>query len=609
MVLLKVIANQRQLSIMLALITVTIYAQSIPFDFLNFDDNFYILLNPYIQEGISWSSIKWAWSPFGNDFDPYYMPLTWTSFLLDGQIFGINAAGFHLTNLLLHVANVLLVFYIVNNMTGRLWGSAIVAFLFAIHPQHVEAVVWIAERKEVLSAFFGLLALACYSQYVCQPVNRLRQHRFHDRHYLLTFLFFFLSVLTKPTMVTLPFLLLLLDWWPLNRLNKKSLPGLIIEKVPFLLLSAFLVIIILSSVGIDENHAIIASENLPLSQRISNVFIIYIGYLENTFLPLNMPGWYPYPLDALPNWKIYGAAGILIGITLIASLLSRKQPYLLMGWLWFIGLIFPAASVGVYAHGDVLLGDRWTYLPHIGLFISITWYLSFAVTKWPKLKSSATYLMVIIFILLSITSWQQMKKWSDSESYWLHILEADNNSHFPNFMLGTHYRDLDKIDAAIEYFIKAQNNLPTEGYYNLALGNAYLRKGMVEEAWAYFDKVLASPTAEYLTLRRIGIQNLIYERYNQANSFFYKMLEHKDLVTSNDKNYYIDTHFFIGVSLSMSGDEKKALKHFKEFLDYTHNNSEFQCKKSLIIMSDLIDLGVRRENLNTSFQLLTQLCK
>lgn len=410
-------------------------------------------------------------------------------------------------------------------------------------------------------------------------------------------------------MVTLPFLLLLLDWWPLNRFNKKSLPGLIIEKVPFLLLSAFLVIIILSSVGIDDNHAIIASENLPLSQRIGNVFIIYIGYLENTFLPLNMPGWYPYPMDALPNWKIFGAAGILIGITLVASLLSRKQPYLLMGWLWFIGLIFPAASVGVYAHGDVILADRWTYLPHIGLFISITWYLLFAVDKWPKLKSSAIYLTVIILILLSVTSWQQMKKWSDSESYWLHILEADNNSHFPNFMLGTHYRDIDKIDAAIERFIKAQNNLPTEEYYNTALGNAYLRKGQEEEAWAYFDKVLASPTAEYLILRRIGIQNLIYERYNQANSFFYKMLEHNDLVTSNDKMYYIDTHFFIGVSLSMSGDEENALNHFIEFLDYTHNNSGLQCKKSLIIMSDLIDLGVRRENLNTSFQLLTQLCK
>ena len=594
---------------MLALITVSIYAQSIQFDFLNFDDNFYILLNPYIQEGISWSSIKWAWYPFGNDFDPYYMPLTWTSFLLDGQIFGINAAGFHLTNLLLHVANVLLVFYIVNSMTGRLWGSAIVAFFFAIHPQHVEAVVWIAERKEVLSAFFGLLALACYSQYVRKTISSLKQHRFHNRHYLLTFLFFFLSVLSKPTMVTLPFLLLLLDWWPLNRFNKKSLPGLIIEKVPFLLLSAFLVIIILSSVGIDDNHAIIASENLPLSQRIGNVFIIYIGYLENTFLPLNMPGWYPYPMDALPNWKIFGAAGILIGITLVASLLSRKQPYLLMGWLWFIGLIFPAASVGVYAHGDVILADRWTYLPHIGLFISITWYLLFAVDKWPKLKSSAIYLTVIILILLSVTSWQQMKKWSDSESYWLHILEADNNSHFPNFMLGTHYRDIDKIDAAIERFIKAQNNLPTEEYYNTALGNAYLRKGQEEEAWAYFDKVLASPTAEYLILRRIGIQNLIYERYNQANSFFYKMLEHNDLVTSNDKMYYIDTHFFIGVSLSMSGDEENALNHFIEFLDYTHNNSGLQCKKSLIIMSDLIDLGVRRENLNTSFQLLTQLCK
>jgi len=216
--------------------------------------------------------------------------------------------------------------------------------------------------------------------------------------------------------------------------------------------------------------------------------------------------------------------------------------------------------------------------------------------------------MVIIVILLSVTSWQQMKKWSDSESYWLHILEADNNSHFPNFMLGTHYRDLDKIDAAIERFIKAQNNLPTEEYYNTALGNAYLRKGQEEEAWAYFDKVLASPTAEYLILRRIGIQNLIYERHNQANSFFYKMLEHKDLVTSNDINYF-DTHFFIGVSLSMSGDEKNALNHFTEFLDYTHNNSELQCKKSLIIMSDLIDFGVRRENLNTSFQLLTKLCK
>jgi hypothetical protein len=607
--LLKVIANQRHFPYVLALLTVAIYAQSVQFDFLNFDDNWYITLNPYIEQGINWSSIKWAWSPFGNDYDPYYMPLTWVSFLFDAQIFGINPAGFHLTNILLHLANTLLVFYILNRMTTRYWESAAVATLFAIHPQHVEAVVWIAERKEVLSAFFGLLALACYANYFHQKHLSSWQKRFINRYYLLTFFFFFMSLLTKPTMVTLPCLLLLMDWWPLNRLKKESLGTLIIEKIPFLLLSALLALIILPSLGTEEAHVIITSQTIPLEQRISNVFLIYVCYLENTFLPLNMPGWYPYPLDALPNWKISSAAGILICITLVAILLARKQPYLLMGWAWFIGLLLPAASVGVYANGDVFIADRWTYLPHIGLFISIIWYLSYCVDKWPRSRPGMTVLIVMSLLLLSATSWHQMKEWSDSETFWLHIAEADDDLHFPHFMLGIYYRDIGKVDESIEHFYKAHKDLPTEPYYITEIGNAYFQKGQEEKGWKYYDQILSLSHIDNSLLTRVGAFYTVQKRLEPAKMFFYKILEKPHHSTLKYDPFYHQAYFYLGNIFAMLGDNDEALNYFTKYLDYTHNNSELQCRKSLIIMSDLIDIGIPRENLNSSFLLLTKLCK
>jgi tetratricopeptide (TPR) repeat protein len=606
--LLKVIANQRHFPYFLALLTVAVYAQSVHFDFLNFDDNFYITLNPYIEQGINWSSIQWAWSPFGNDYDPYYMPLTWVSFLLDAQIFGVNPAGFHFTNMLLHLANTLLVLYILNKMTGRYWESAAVATLFAIHPQHVEAVVWIAERKEVLSALFGLLALACYANYFQQHLSSWKK-RLANRYYLLTFLFFFLSLLTKPTMVTLPCLLLLIDWWPLNRLKKESLATLIIEKIPFLLLSALLALIILPSLGTEEAHAIITSQTIPLEQRIGNVFLIYVCYLENTFLPLNMPGWYPYPLDALPNWKIYSAAGILISITLITSLLSRKQPYLLMGWAWFIGLLLPAASVGVYANGDVFIADRWTYLPHIGLFISIIWYLSYCIQKWPRYRSGMTVLIVISLLLLSATSWHQMKNWSDSETFWLHIVEADKDLHFPHFMLGTYYRDIGKVDESLEHFYKAHNDLPTEPYYSTEIGNAYFAKGQEDKAWKYYDQVLSLPNVDNSFLTRVGVFYTIQKRLDSAKTFFYKILEKPHLITSKYDPFYHQAHFYLGNIFAMSGDNDEALNYFTEYVDNINDNREAQCAKALILMSGLMEYGLSNDDLDRPFKLLTQLCK
>ena len=607
---LKVIADQRHFPYVLALLTVAIYAQSVQFDFLNFDDNFYILLNPHIEQGITWSSIKWAWSPFGNDYDPYYMPLTWVSFLFDAQIFGINPAGFHFTNMLLHLANTLLVFYILNRMTTRYWESAAVATLFAIHPQHVEAVVWIAERKEVLSAFFGLLALACYANYFHQKHLSSWQKRFINRYYLLTFFFFFMSLLTKPTMVTLPCLLLLMDWWPLNRLKKESLGTLIIEKIPFLLLSALLaLIIILPSLGTEEAHAIITSQTIPLERRISNVFLIYVCYLENTFLPLNMPGWYPYPLDALPNWKIYSAAGILICITLVAILLARKQPYLLMGWAWFIGLLLPAASVGVYANGDVFIADRWTYLPHIGLFISIIWYLSYCVDKWPKFRSGMTVLIVMSLLLLSATSWHQMKEWSDSETFWLHIVEADDDLHFPHFMLGTYYRDIGKVDESMEHFYKAHMDLPTEPYYITEIGNAYFQKGQEEKGWKYYDQILSLSHVDNSLLTRVGAFYTIQKRLEPAKMFFYKILEKPHHSTSKYDPFYHQAYFYLGNIFAMLGDDNEALNYFTKYVDNITDNREAQCAKALILMSELMKYRLSNDDLDRPFKLLTQLCK
>ena len=584
-----------------------VYLQSLGFDFLNLDDNVYITLNPNMEKGISWEGIKWAWAPFGNFFDPYFMPLAWLSLLLDAQLFGVVPFGFHLTNMLLHLGNTLLVLYILVTATGRYRESFLIACLFAIHPQHTEAVAWIAERKEVLSAFLGLAAIAFYVNYAkAVTTNRIVFISF-DKYYLLAFLCYFLSMLAKPTMVTLPCLLLLMDWWPLGRLGLRTTVAMVAEKLPYILLSVFLIPVMLHSLDTEEVEIIATSLDLPLMQRVINTFVIYTTYIVDSFLPLEMPGWYPYPMQALPLWQTLLAPLALLAFTLFAIFRIKTHPYILMGWCWFIGVLLPAASVGVYANGDVFTADRWVYLPHIGFFIMLIWPLVSLEQNNSRFTRPLMLLIssfVVVFIFLSF---HQIQYWQDSESYWKRVLEKDETMHFPNYMLGTHYRDTGQPEKAIRHFRKSYDVLPEEGFYILELGNYHVSRHEPELAWDYYDRLLETENVRDEFLVGLGFASMLQGRLEQAPPYFDKVLKrYSEPPESNP--YYYQSYLYLAIIQMNMDDTETARELFKNYIREEPDMLKPRCRNAVYLTMEMTRMGMPYDDIRASLGVIEEIC-
>ena len=366
----------------LVIITVVVFAQTLSFDFINLDDNHYVTANKNVHKGLSTESVKWA---FTTDHGGLYIPMTWLSLMLDYELFGLNPGGFHLTNLLLHIANTLLLFTVLRKMTGTLWRSACVAALFAIHPLHVESVVWVTERKDVLSSFFMMLMLLAYVDYVRRP---------HVFNYILTLVLFFLGLLAKPMLVTLPFALLLLDYWPLARLDIKVLrpdgdmpqqkasenrlyfknQALIwIEKIPMLALSALFVFLAFKATAPYNTR--LSFDLLPFKTRLANALFAYATYIRKMVWPNDLAVFYPHPGDELSLGIIVVAGLLLSGITVFTLLVARRMRFAPVGWFWFLGTLVPV--IGLTQTGLQGMADRFTYIPLIGLFIVIVWSAEF----------------------------------------------------------------------------------------------------------------------------------------------------------------------------------------------------------------------------------------
>ena len=356
--------SQKGLAIFLLItVVVLVYAPVKDYPFINYDDNLYVTEVSQVQQGLGWDSVMWAMTTMEAAF---WHPLTWLSHIADYQLFGLNPAGHHLTNLLFHLANVVPLFWVLHRMTGALWPSAMVAALFALHPLNVESVAWVAERKNVLSTLFWLLTLLAYVGYVKKP---------GWQRYLGMMGIFVLGLMAKPMLVTLPCVLLLLDYWPLERLGKTSkefwerLPKLAAEKLPL-----FIPVVAVSVVAIEAQSqagALSAWEGLPLGTRVANAVLAYGLYLKKMVWPMDLAVFYPHPGSSLEAGPVALAALLLVGLSLGLWWQGRKSPYLVVGWLWYLGTLIPVS--GLIQVGGHAMADRYAYVPLMGLFIILVW--------------------------------------------------------------------------------------------------------------------------------------------------------------------------------------------------------------------------------------------
>ena len=497
------------INVFLILVTLAAFCQVINNGFIDYDDDVYITANRHIRNGITVEGLRWA---FTSGHAANWHPLTWISHMLDIQFFGLKPQWHHLTNLLFHIANVLLLFFVLNRMTNALWQSAFVAALFALHPLHVESVAWIAERKDVLSSFFWMLTLAAYGYYAGNP--RLK-------YYLAVIAFFALGLMAKPMVVTLPFVLLLLDYWPLGRFGKSNsaqaiqaevispafsrkrkgktgkhtpkitvelekppthefqwalVRPLILEKIPLFALT----IISCAATYIAQNRggAVVPIEIYTLDIRVANALVSYFIYITKSILPDNLAVYYPHP-GMWPVWQILGAVLFLGAVTFAVIRMAQRSPYLPVGWLWFTGTLVPV--IGIVQVGGQALADRYTYIPSIGLFIMAAWGIPeiFRKRRYAKeaVTASATLCLLMLFILTS----RQVGYWRDSVTLFDHALSVTkkngpmlNNRGNALHSLGNHTRAIEDFDRAVEInplFAAAFNG---RGLARKSMGN-YLR--------------------------------------------------------------------------------------------------------------------------------------
>ena len=496
----------------LSVVTFAVYYQVHSFEFVNYDDPDYLYNNPNIQAGITPHSIKWA---FTTGYAANWHPLTWLSHILDRQLFGPDPAGHHVMNLVFHIANTLLLFLVLKQMTDALWQSAFVAALFALHPLHVESVAWVAERKDVLSTFFWMLTMVAYVRYVRHPgVVR----------YLLTLLTFALGLMAKPMLVTLPFVLLLLDYWPLERIplrqknkqengcsRRRIFYRLTLEKLPFFALSA--VSSVVTFLVQRSSGAVRTTQFLPFDLRTFNALVSYISYIAKMFYPSRLAVLYPHPGTKLPLWQPSLSFLALAGATAVIIYTARRRRYLAVGWLWYLGTLVPV--IGLVQVGVQAMADRYTYLPSIGIFVMVAWGAAelFNGLRLRKIVPAAS--AGIILAALLVCTHLQLHYWRDSFALCGRALQITKDNYTMHNNYGNALRDKGRFDEATIHFKEALRINPryVKAYVNL--GMVYFHEDEIMQAVASWNQVLR------LEPDNIGVlNNLAWLRATQENPEF-----------------------------------------------------------------------------------------
>jgi tetratricopeptide (TPR) repeat protein len=570
------------ISLFLIISTAAVYAPIRHHDFINYDDISYVKHNTHVHAGMTSDSIEWAFSVTKDDERAYWHPLTWLSHMLDCQIFGVQPGYHHLSNLLYHLINILLLFLVFTRMTGEIWKSAFVAALFALHPLNVDSVAWIAERKNLLSTTFWFFTMLAYIYYArCPSVRR----------YLLVLAGMTAGLLAKPMLVTLPCVLFLMDFWPLNRTKfswqrqtadnrcpKASLSQLITEKIPLLILSA--ISTALSVVSLEYQNQFVTHDTIPMWLRFENAIVSCIQYISKIIWPQNMAIFYPFP-NAIPLWQVLGATFLIIVIFCIVFMIARKAPFLTVGWLWFTGTLVPV--IGIIQGGRwPAIADRWTYVPAIGLFIIFSWGGAALFEKISKKPAPKIIFVSLILIFLIMVSSVQIKYWENSITLFSHAIEVTKDNGLAHYNLGEALGEAGGIDQAIPHYYTALKIEPENVFAHVNLANALVQKGKPDEAVNHFNIALKLNPQEdkaYVGLGNVfaGKNNL-----NKAVEYTLKALE------INPKNEVASDN--LGKIMLQQGNVADAFLYFKKTLEIEPNNESAKTNlKQLAIIQKRID--------------------
>jgi tetratricopeptide (TPR) repeat protein len=568
------------------------YGRILGNEFVNYDDNLYITENSHVKSGINAATIKWAMTDVHTG---HWHPLAMLSHALDWSLFKDNAGGHHLVNLLLHIGNTLLLFFLLNKITNNLWPSAFAAALFALHPLRVESVAWAAERKDVLSMFFGLWTLYAYAFYVAKP---------QVSKYILCLVLFALGLMAKAMLVTLPFVLLLLDFWPLKRWEKEpikdisaatpavnpqikkkakkrklivgkalreikpfrpSIGFLVVEKAPFFILIAL-------SIGMTfyaAQSVRTISSALSLTTRIINMFVSYAAYIGKIFWPVDLAVFYPYQ-HVLPFWQFLGALLILLLISAVVILYIRKLPFLFVGWFWYLGTLIPV--IGLVQVGPQALADRYTYLPSIGIGIMLAWGIPCLLPSEKMRKIILIPAAAIVLVVLSVLTWRQCGYWKNSITLYNYTLQVTDNNALAHYNLGIALQNQGNVEKAIPHFKLALNIDPSYDSAHYNLGVALQNQGNIEEAFKHFlETVRINPHSPDAHNRMGTILAINYKKYDQAIYHFRQALQ---IDQSNP-----DTHVNLAIALANQGELKEAIEHFRTAI-YLNPNDE-QARQAL----------------------------
>ncbi|HEX8818136.1 MAG TPA: tetratricopeptide repeat protein [Terriglobales bacterium] len=451
-----------------------LYSPVFHYPFINYDDDFYVTQNPHVQAGVSWDTAEWAVTSYDA---ANWHPVTWFSHAVDYQLFGDRAGWHHATNLFIHVLNVVLLFQLLLIVTGRFGPSLLVAALFALHPLNVESVAWVAERKSLLSMFFLLVTIGAYGWYARKP---------GWKRYLLVAVLFSMGLMSKPMVITLPFVLLLMDYWPLERMesgrpNRGCQWRLVAEKIPLLMLSAASAILTLGAQ--QSGGAMRSTMKISLGVRLENALVAYVTYIGKMLWPARLALFYPHPGDTVKGWQLILAALLLIGVSAFAYFFRSKR-YLVTGWLWFLGTLVPV--IGLVQVGDAAMADRYAYLPLIGLFIMIVWGLADLAERFKLNPAWQTAPAAVAVIALAFTTHIQLRYWSSSYEVWKHTLAVTKDNLLAHRNFASALSAMGRVDEAYEHF-KAESELnPHDMYSQFAVGVYLYGHGHLPEALSQF---------------------------------------------------------------------------------------------------------------------------
>jgi tetratricopeptide (TPR) repeat protein len=579
--------------VLLFALVFVVFGRTATFGFLNFDDDRCVYANRTVSKGIDLHNAGWAFTHSVND---NWVPLTTLSHMLDCQIFGLQPGAHHLVNVAIHAIAVVLLFLLLRRMTGKLWPSAFVAAVFAVHPLRVESVAWIAERKDVLSGVFFMLTLLAYIRY-CENKTWKR--------YVLTLASFAAGLLAKPMLVTVPMILLLLDWWPLGRLRTNGLRRCVLEKVPFLVLAAADAVATI----IAQRDTRFAMESIPASARFANAAISYLVYLKQMVVPTDLAAFYPHSGIAIPVMTTLAAFAIVVGITAIAWVQRTRQPQIWFGSLWYLAMLLPA--IGLVQVGGQAHADRYTYLPQIGVYIAITWTVVDAATKFGRRNILVPVAFVIVSIL-SAVAFSQTTYWNNSASLWAHTAACTETNAFTEANFAQALEETGNITEAMAHYRHAIELFPDSYTAHNNLGKLLAQRGSFTEAFEHYQAALRinpkaaktyfnlgnlfdlrHKTAEAIACYQRSLQLAPDEpevRYNLGNEFlnlgkFADAIPQFEAVLVDSPNNPL-AHLNIGNAFSALGRTSEAKAHYQRAFELNPSEPLVQYNLGLTLLNE-----------------------